>query len=88
MMGNAQSKIGSNHSDPADTDTDHDAILDQLPPEKLLDTNNPKLLRGGFRCMHSVETVQKYVGYENSNAKRTHVLKRLQARAAEIRNAK
>lgn len=90
-MGDAQATIGGDHDGSSDDDTtengdDHDAILNELPPKRLLDTNDPKLLRGGVRCMRSVETVRQYVAYENSNAQRQHVLERLQARAAELRS--
>lgn len=84
MMGNHQSTIGAGQGDSQGSENGRDGILDQLPPEKLLETTNPKLLRGGLQCMHTVETVKQYVAYENGNAARPHVLKQLQARAAEI----
>ena len=84
MMGNAQSTIGGGQESPHSEDG-RDKILDQLPPEKLLETTNPKLLRGGLQCMHSVETVKKYVAYENNNEQRQFILNGLQDRAQEIR---
>lgn len=83
MMGNAQSTIAGGQESP-DSEDGRDNILDQLPPEKLLETTNPRLLRGGLQCMHSVKTVKKYVGYENSHEKRSHILEQLRARAAEL----
>ena len=35
--------------------------------------------------MRSVETVQKYVAYENGHAQREHIFWLLQERAAELR---
>lgn len=32
-----------------------DRILEELPPEKLLDTPSFRLIRGGVACMHSIE---------------------------------
>lgn len=85
-MGNAQSTIGADQNDSSETEGGHDNILDQLPPERLLETNNSKHLRGGLQCMHSVETVKKYVAYENENKNRSHVLSKLHARATEIKS--
>ena len=83
-MGNAQSTIGGAQESP-EPENKGDDILDQLPPEKLLETTNPKLLRGGLQCMHSVKTVKKYVAYENNHEQRQFILNDLQARAREIR---
>jgi peptidyl-tRNA hydrolase len=60
-------------------------ILDELPPEKLLDTANFRLVRGGVACMHSVETVKQYVAHENATEQREQVLRLLHQRAAELR---
>ena len=60
-------------------------ILNELPPEKLLDTPNFRLIRGGVTCMDSVETVKQYVAYENTTEQRAQVLRLLQQRAAELR---
>ena len=84
MMGNAQSTIAGGQES-SDSEDGRDNILDQLPPEKLLETTNPRLLRGGLQCMHSVETVKKYVAYENNNEQRQFILNDLRGRAREIR---
>ena len=83
-MGNAQSTIAG-CQESSDSEDGRDNILDQLPPEKLLETTNPRLLRGGLQCMHSVETVKKYVAYENNNEQRQFILNDLRGRAREIR---
>ena len=83
-MGNAQSTIAGGQES-SDSEDGRDNILDQLPPEKLLETTNPRLLRGGLQCMHSVETVKKYVAYENNNEQRQFILNDLRGRAREIR---
>jgi hypothetical protein len=62
-----------------------DSILVELPPKKLLDTPNFRLMRGGVACMHSVETVKQYVAHENATEQREQVLRLLHQRAAELR---
>ncbi|WP_092661179.1 hypothetical protein [Halorientalis persicus] len=66
-------------------DEDRDAILDQLPPEKLLSATNPELIRAGIRCMDSLSTVREYVAYENTHEARTGILGQLRMRARELR---
>jgi len=60
-------------------------ITDALPPEKLLDTNQQGLMRGGIACMHDIPTVQQYVAYENQHERRRWVLRMLAERAAVLR---
>ena len=69
----------------SDTEDTRDQVLDVLPPEKLLGTNSISRIRGGIQCMRSVETVQKYVAYENGHAQREYIFRLLQERAAELR---
>jgi hypothetical protein len=61
-------------------------VLEELPPEKLLDTPSFRLIRGGVACMHSVETVKQYVAYENTTEQREQVLRLLHQRATELRD--
>ncbi|MDX1746934.1 MAG: hypothetical protein R3324_13430 [Halobacteriales archaeon] len=61
------------------------SILEALPPATLLETDNPRLIRGGVACMHDVETVREYVGYENQHQRRRWVLRMLADRAATLR---
>lgn len=60
-------------------------IIDVLPPEKLLATENVSLIRGGIACMHDIETVRQYVAYENHHRTRTGVLRLLAERADTLR---
>ncbi len=60
-------------------------ITDALPPEKLLGTNQQRLMRGGIACMHDIPTVQQYVAYENQHERRRWVLRMLAERAATLR---
>ena len=60
-------------------------ILDELPPETLLDTAGLRLIQGGVACIYSVETVKKYVAHENASEQREQVLRLLHKRAAELR---
>ena len=75
----AQAIIGT---DGGMDESDH--ILDELPPEKLLDTPNFRLILGGVACMRSVETVKQYVAHENVNEQREQVLRLLHQRAGEL----
>ncbi|AJF27920.1 hypothetical protein SG26_19325 (plasmid) [Haloarcula sp. CBA1115] len=62
-----------------------DPILDKLPPERLLDADHLQPIVAGINCMHSMETVQRYLAYENKHQNRTPVQSRLRERAREIR---
>jgi hypothetical protein len=62
------------------------SVLEALPPSTLLETDNRRLIRGGVACMHDVETVREYVGYENQHQCRRWVLRMLADRAAMLRN--
>ena len=63
------------------------SILEALPPATLLETDNRRLIRGGVACMHDVETVREYVGYENQHQSRRWVLRMLADRAATLRES-
>jgi len=63
------------------------SILEALPPATLLETDNRRLIRGGVACMHDVETVREYVGYENQHQRRRWVLRMLADRAATLRES-
>jgi hypothetical protein len=63
------------------------SILEALPPATLLETDNRRLIRGGLACMHDVETVREYVGYENQHQRRRWVLRMLADRAAALRES-
>jgi len=60
-------------------------ITEALPPEKLLETDQQGLIRGGVACMHDIPTVQHYVAYENQHGRRRWVLRMLAKRAASLR---
>jgi len=60
-------------------------ITEALPPEKLLETNQQRLIRGGVVCMHDIPTVQQYVAHENQHEGRSWVLRMLAERAAALR---
>ena len=79
----AQARIGTDGGT-SESETD-DAMLEELPPEKLLDTNDVTRIRAGIHCMRSIETVKQYVAYENSNEQRDHILLLLHQRATELR---
>jgi cell division FtsZ-interacting protein ZapD len=60
-------------------------IAEALPPERLLETNQQRLIRGGIACMHDIPTVQQYVAYENQHERRRWVLRMLANRASMLR---
>ncbi|WP_146418364.1 hypothetical protein [Haloarcula hispanica] len=62
-----------------------DPILDKLPPERLLDADHLQPIVAGINCMHSMETIQRYLAYENKHQNRTPIQSRLRERAREIR---
>jgi len=61
-----------------------DKILEDLPPERFLDTTNTRLLQAGLKCMHSRETVMQYLAYENQHENRTWIQRLLAERAREL----
>lgn len=60
-------------------------ITEDLPPEKLLETNDHRLIRAGVTCMHDIDTIRRYVAYENAHEQRSWVCRILQERADEVR---
>jgi hypothetical protein len=67
------------------TDKNTETILEAVPPSELLETEQADLIRGGISCMYDVETVKRYVAYENQNERRRWVLRMLAARASTLR---
>jgi len=63
------------------------SILEALPPATLLETDNRRLIQGGLACMHDVEAVREYVGYENQHQRRRWVLRMLADRAATLQES-
>ncbi|MBX0298327.1 hypothetical protein [Haloarcula nitratireducens] len=61
------------------------AVLDDLPPERLLSGDQIQPILAGIRCMDSIETIQAYLAYETKNQDRTHVQDKLRLRARELR---
>ena len=53
--------------------SDADPILDKLPPEQLLDADHLQPIVAGINCMHSIETIQRYLAHENQHENRTPV---------------
>ena len=77
------SKASSNGGEDIVTDPD-DKILEELPPDRFLDTSNARLIKAGLHCMHSRETVQQYLAYENQHENRTWIQRLLARRAREL----
>ncbi|MBX0298312.1 hypothetical protein [Haloarcula nitratireducens] len=61
------------------------AVLEDLPPERLLSGNQLQPTLAGIRCMDSIETIQAYLAYETKHQDRTHVQDKLRLRARELR---
>jgi hypothetical protein len=55
--------------------TDDGGIREKLPPETLLGTDQPRLIRAGIACMHDVVTVRAYVAHENQHQNWAWVLR-------------
>ncbi|QLC35711.1 hypothetical protein EFA46_015770 (plasmid) [Halarchaeum sp. CBA1220] len=63
----------------------HDAaLLEQLPPEKLLDTSNYRVIRPAIEMMEAVETVEQYLTHERANRNRAEIIRRLTDRLDAI----
>lgn len=69
----------------SETAPDGDTILEKLPPEQLLETEQWQLIQAGTACMHELDTVQQYVAYENQHAQRTWIFHLLSHRGRELR---
>ncbi|WP_135305161.1 hypothetical protein [Haloarcula amylovorans] len=61
------------------------AVLEELPPERLLSSDQLQLILAGIRCMDSIETIQAYLAYETTHQDRTHVQDKLRLRARKLR---
>jgi hypothetical protein len=57
-----------------------------IPPEKLLETDDPALIKATLAQVDTVDVIMDYVAFENQHEARTGVLSMLQSRAAEIRD--
>jgi len=77
------SKVAPNENEET-VDHSGDKILEDIPPERFLDTTNTRLLRAGLNCMHSRETVMQYLAYENQHENRTWIQRLLAERAREL----
>jgi hypothetical protein len=56
------------------------AVLEQLPPEKLLDTSNYRVITPAITMMGEVETVEQYLEYERAHRNRGGIIRRLTER--------
>jgi len=77
------SKAAPNGGDDT-VDHSRDKILEEIPPERFLETTNTRLLLAGLKCMHSRETVMRYLAYENQHENRTWIQRLLADRAREL----
>lgn len=64
--------------------TDND---DEFPPEKRLEAPSHRLIEAGIATIPDMETLRECVAYENAHQNRTRILKRLERKAAELREA-
>jgi hypothetical protein len=63
----------------------HDAaVLEQLSPEKLLDTSNYRVITPAITMMGEVETVEQYLEYERAHRNRGGIIRRLTERRDAI----
>ncbi|ERG97309.1 MAG: hypothetical protein J07HQW2_03795 [Haloquadratum walsbyi J07HQW2] len=61
---------------------------DGLTPEQRLEPPNTRLINAGIATIHDMETLRACVAYENANQNRTHILRRLEWKARELREDK
>lgn len=64
-----------------------DSLLEQLPPEKLLDTSNTRVITPAIAMMESVETVEQYLEHERANRNRAGIIRHLTERLDTIYEA-
>lgn len=62
-----------------------DAVLADLPPKRLLATDQLGPIKAGIQCMDSIEMIQEYLAYETKHQNRTPVQHQLRLRARELR---
>jgi len=56
--------------------------------EQRLEPLNTRLINAGIATIHDMETLRACVAYENANQNRTHILRRLEWKARELREDK
>ncbi|WP_254824877.1 hypothetical protein [Haloglomus halophilum] len=59
-------------------------LLEQLPPEKLLDTANFRVITPAIPMMEAIETVEQYLEHERANRNRAGIIRRLTDRIDAI----
>lgn len=62
-------------------------VLDALPPETLVETANPDLIRAALELLESVGDVKRVVAAENQYRARPGVLRLCQERAKQLRQS-
>jgi hypothetical protein len=63
----------------------HDeALLEQLPPEKLLDTANSRVITHAIPMMNAIGTIEQYLEHERANRNRAGIIRRLTDRIDAI----
>ncbi|WP_423998261.1 hypothetical protein [Halorubrum trapanicum] len=65
--------------------TTDDEESNEFPPEKRLEAPNHRLIEAGIATIPDLETLRECVAYENAHQNRTPILKRLERKAAELR---
>jgi len=68
--------------------TECDEEDDEFPPEKRLEAPNHRLIEAGIATIPDMETLRECVAYENTHQNRSPILKRLDRKAAELREGK
>ncbi|MFQ3293052.1 MAG: hypothetical protein ACI8VE_000106 [Natrialbaceae archaeon] len=61
-----------------------ESLLEQLPPEKLLDTRNTRVITPAIEMMEEVETVERYLEHERANRDRAGIIRHLTERIDAI----
>jgi len=67
--------------------SDDESILEQLPPQKLLDTANGRAISAAIEMMEEVATVEQYLEHERANRARPGIIRNLTERIDTICDA-
>jgi hypothetical protein len=61
-----------------------DSVLETLPPEKLLNTTAPDVIKPALRMMGQVETLELYLDHERQSKNRPGIVRYISDRISEL----
>ena len=63
-----------------------ESVLEELPPEKLLDSTAPSVIKPAIRMMGQVETIELYLDYEREHEDRPGIVRYISNRISELQD--